>query len=490
MVAALAAAAFGCVGGPQRGPDPGKQDVGATADEVVRDQTTHALTYAELEELTRAYADRYMTLVNMATEAVERDNPAIEQRREANRARVVAVTSMYDIATNPDPFTRLLDMLIVVTLQSQVLIDDAVADEWFGERAQHVVTSIRRAREDIWRIAARVLTPEQLQAFDLMVWEWHRAHPQLRHVAFVRFDDFGASRGKSMVAAAGAGGGLLAPLNRSMQTIDEVRLLAERAFYLSKRAPIVLSWTAKSMLYDALADPQVRQLMSDYHDMAQAAKSAAGTLAELPDRITAEREHVERALDENAGNIGKIISDYRAAVAETHELVGSVNEVFRAGERIAVELKTTSEALTVTVDAVDRTLARYDPATGTGKSTGTDTGTVATPPVVPSRPFDIGEYTAAAQELTRAITELNRLVQSTSGLLEAEEWTTRIEEIDALGARQLDRAHDKGRFVIDRAYYRALWLVGIAVGGLILHAIVWSLLRRRTVREGSAPRRD
>jgi hypothetical protein len=113
-------------------------------------------------------------------------------------------------------------------------------------------------------------------------------------------------------------------------------------------------------------------------------------------------------------------------------------------------------------------------------------GLAQAPPPDPSRPFDIGDYTVAAQELTRAVTELNKLVLSTSGLLEAESWTTRMEEIDALGARQLDRAHDKSRYVIDRAYYRALWIAGVLIGGLILHAFLWALLRRRTTAPGGS----
>lgn len=501
IAVALATASIGCIGGVQRGADRGKEEVGSAAGQVVGDKaSTEKLTYADLDEMTRAYADRYATLLNMAVDAVERDNPSVVQRRDANQKRLVYVSSVYDIATNPDPFTRLLDMLVVVTLQSQVVIDDAIADDYFGERAEQVVIPIRRAREDIWRLAARALTPEQLQTLDLLIWEWHRANPDMREVAFVRFDDFGASRGKSLVAAAASGNGLLADLSHSMRTVDEVRLLAERAFYLAKRFPMAVSWSAKAVLYEALAQPEVRQLLSDYHDVSKAALSAADTFEELPDRVTAERESLERMIQAETSEIGQMLRDYRAAVAETTQLVGSAGELFRSGERIAVELKETSKALTETVAAVDRTLARYDsrkeeapapgtvsalvPAPGTG---GAGTGSASGPPPVPAKPFDIAEYSAAAQELTRAVMELNRLVQSTAGLIEAQHWTTRIDEIDELGAKQLERAHEKGRFVIDRAYGRALWVVGVAIGGMLLHAVVWHLLRRRaTGREGSA----
>jgi len=498
MAVALATAPVACVGTASR--DTGKRDVASAAEKVVRDEAPRAkLTYADLDEMTRAYADRYMTLMNMAAEAVERDNPSIEQRRDANHARLLSVSSVYDIATNPDPFTRLLDMVVVVTLESQVLIDDALADRYFGERAEEVVIPIRRAREDIWQLAARALTPEQLHTLDGMIWEWHREHPEVSDVAFVRFDDFGASRSKSMVIAAASGDGLLVDLSESMRTVDEVRLLAERGFYLAKRLPITAPWSAKSILYETLAQPEIRRLLSDYHDVSQAAASAAGTFRTLPDRITAERESLERILHEDTGEIGGILKDYRAAVAETRELIGSAKDLFLSGERIVVELKETSTQLTGTIDAVDRTLARYErpkdeaaprePASAEEPGPARGAGTAPVP--APAKPFDIVEYTAAAQELTRTVTELNRLVQSTNGLLEAHAWTTRVDEIDALGARQLERAQDKGRFVIDRAYNRATWLVAFLVGGLLLHASVWHFLGRRARaasagQEGSA----
>ena len=44
--------------------------------------------------------------------------------------KLVQVSSILDIVTNADPFTQLLDLTLVVTLQSQKWIDEDLAEEW------------------------------------------------------------------------------------------------------------------------------------------------------------------------------------------------------------------------------------------------------------------------------------------------------------------------------------------------------------------------
>ena len=99
-----------------------------------------------------------MTLLVTACEALEKDNPSLEQRRMAHLVKLVGVTSACDVVTNPDPYASLLDLVLMVTLQSQVWIDDAMADDVFRERADELVRRLRRARVEVWELAARVLT--------------------------------------------------------------------------------------------------------------------------------------------------------------------------------------------------------------------------------------------------------------------------------------------------------------------------------------------
>jgi len=57
-----------------------------------------------------------------ACDQIEQDNPSATQRRMAHELKLYCATSAFDIASNPDPYTSLLDMTLsvggAVTVQS------------------------------------------------------------------------------------------------------------------------------------------------------------------------------------------------------------------------------------------------------------------------------------------------------------------------------------------------------------------------------------
>ena len=119
------------------------------AAEAEEEQAT--ISQAELHALTNGFADRYMTYVVSAAEQIEKNNPNMQQRRLAHRLKLIQVSAVYDIVTNPDPFTQLLDLTLVVSLQARKWIDDDLADKWFGPRGKYLVSAMRQARSDAGR---------------------------------------------------------------------------------------------------------------------------------------------------------------------------------------------------------------------------------------------------------------------------------------------------------------------------------------------------
>src|SRR5689334_14761486 len=64
------------------------------------------VTVAQRDELTRAYADRYVGQLAAACDALKKDNVDPAQRREAQLLLANGAANVYDIATNPDVFSR------------------------------------------------------------------------------------------------------------------------------------------------------------------------------------------------------------------------------------------------------------------------------------------------------------------------------------------------------------------------------------------------
>ena len=158
------------------------------------------ITIEELDQLTYGFADRYIAYIVSACDQIEKAGATRQQRRLAHQVKLVQVSSVLDIVTIADPFTQLPDLTLVVTLQSQKWVDKDLAEERFDDSAHPLIAVSQEALADIWKIAARVMKPEQLEVLDYLIWDWRRKNPDLQVVSFVRFDDFAASRGKSVIA--------------------------------------------------------------------------------------------------------------------------------------------------------------------------------------------------------------------------------------------------------------------------------------------------
>jgi hypothetical protein len=239
----LTATAFLCGGGctAMRAlvPAATRPDIGGPA-------AGHTITGAELDELTRAFADRYVGLLSSTCDALKKDNPDPVQRREAQDLTLNAATNVYDIASNADSFTRMLDLVVVTTLLSQVWVDDDRAGDVFGDRGEVLVRSLHHGRVEAWALAARVLRPDQLDVLDYTIWDWRRQNPDMVRASFVRFSNFALDRGKSANADVLAAGGFFKSIGQTGQSVDEARLLTERMFYRLKREPTLLRWQAEA----------------------------------------------------------------------------------------------------------------------------------------------------------------------------------------------------------------------------------------------------
>lgn len=381
----------------------------------------------QIDQLVNAYADRYMTLIGGACDEVKKQSLSPEARRLAQLFKLTGVSSVYDVATNADPFTKLLDTVLVVTLQNAVWVDDNKAEEVFGEQSMILIEALYKARQDIWALAERVLTPEELLVLDRLIKQWRDENQSVSFVAYVRFDDFAASRGKSLIERARSGGGFLAPVDEAKRAVDDARLLAERIFFYSKRLPILAGWEIESVVDEVFAKPEVASSLSGYEDLAKTAGRAVDAIEKLPGQITAEREAIVRDLETRAETLKSALESYREAVTDTQGLVKDVQGLADSSERIVASLNEI-------VKGVDTLAARFEKKPG-------DAAT-------PGAGFQIEEYARAAERMAVTVRELNALVASTSGLVQSEAWKQRLAEVDrmttAAGGGLIDRAFTRG----------------------------------------------
>ena len=376
----------------------------------------------ELEQALNAYADRYATHIVAATSAIARDNPSAEQRRIAHLVKLGAVSSVYDIATEPDVFHRLLDMVLMVTLQSYAWIDEDRAELVFGERGESLRQSLRQMRLDIWALASRVARPEQLQQLDSLIIDWRRRNPKLELVIYTRIGDLSVSREQdAALEEIKRASGLFAELAEATRVAEDARVLAERVFFQAKRMPYLLNWQAEALINETLAKPEVAQALRSTEQLSDA-------LGKLPPQLSAEREALVATLEDREGRVAGLLGEVRKTTAAADGLAARAVTVAEAAERVSTNVRDTTR----TVEGI---MARN--ASG-GSSTAAD------------KRFDIEPYLKMAAEANQAVAGLNAA----------------LARLDAMAARE---------HPLDRLFWRALALM--VAFFLLLLAYRWAAPR-------------
>jgi hypothetical protein len=406
---------------------------GASQDDKRAQET--AVQLKELDQRLYAFADRYTTLVVSATDDIIRGNQNADQRRLAHQIKLVGTSSIYDIVTNADPFTKLMDVLLVVTLQSYIWIDEDRAEATFGDRAQPLIQSLRAARTDVWKLAAGILKPDQLQRLDNLILESRKNNPDVSFVSFMRFNEVSAARNKSLIAELKVESGLFSSISEATKVADEVRLLGERAFYQSKRLPFLMNWQMEALLNETLAKPEIRAPMESTVQVLQAANRVAAVAETLPQTIATERAAIFDEVRKREPAVSKLLLQTKETAAQAQALTMS-------GERLVSSLNQTTKELNTTITAVDAFMAKQNKGAS-------------------SEPFRIEPYVQAVSELNQSVAGVNNLLVNAEKFIDAKPWQAALVDADNLA---------KAR--IDQMFWRAVVLLGWFFVMLLLYRVL------------------
>jgi len=428
---------------------------------------------AAIDEDANAFADRFRTLLEDAVGEVVDGNADAGQRAIARQLLAESAMSLYDIATNGDPFSQVLDMTIVVTLTSQVWIDEGRAIEVFGpERAKPLVRALREARREVWELAGELFPSDRLAQLDFMIAAWRRQNAGVEDVAFVRFSDFAKERGASIVTEADAGMGLFEGLEAGLAQAKSYELLMNRVFFLSKRAPTLVGWQSQAAIDAVLAREEVRTALANLDDSTRAANDAAAAATrlvdDLPELVRREREAIfaeldrrQEDLDGSLARVGAIAADARAAT---------------------VEVRATLDGVTPTLAAAEPTLAAVQRLAETSERILAKVAELQGPPVPPdpdappAKPVTIEDITAALAQATVTLEQANRLLERGDTFAQSPAVKGLIEEFTYATEQRIQSLED--------SIARLLWLAAGLAAALTL--LVFGLVRYARSSGGAA----
>ena len=429
----------------------------------------YVITEPELQVRLMRFADRYAGFVTQAIDDVERLQSTPEARREFNAPLVHSIAAAYIKAADARPQVALLDMVVMTTLGRMVF-----EEHWrprFGASADPVVTALGNLERDIWNMASGILTAEQQTELRERVVSFRKEHPELTNFSQTAYNDL-PSTGESSALRRRAGGGMFRSVRRMTDQVEQTRMLAERAMYLSTRLPLKSGFIADVWLSQIAANPAVGGLLDDANAFAGASERLASVAEQLPVQLAEERNETirqlareialqrEQALNQLLDGIAlereRTIEQF---VAEEQRLKGLITELHQtlvAGNELALSVGVLVEAL----------------------KPGPPDNTTPAAHREPAKPFDIDDYRHALVEAGATIRDLNSLLGSTQQLLDSHGASELLPQL----ATAIDKAGGESRAIADHLFLRSLLLIVIALTGYVIARLVHEWLALRLVR--------
>ena len=236
------------------------------------------ITLGALEKEIRDLADRSVMRLGEACDQIKQQAATWEARRHAHLIKVRAATSVYDAVTSGDILEELLDLTAMIELATVIWVDDGLAERTFGALlSRPLITALERARQEAWALASRALNRRQQERLKSVIRDWRNRNPEVDVAAFIRFNSGpGDPAGSLMKDIRSSLGGILDPFRSTTRSVDETRYVAERAFFYSKRLPMLLNWEAEATAGQVVDLSRMEELLTDV-------SSASTTVARLPE---------------------------------------------------------------------------------------------------------------------------------------------------------------------------------------------------------------
>ena len=280
---------------------------GAEKDKDTQEKT-YVINEAQLQSHVMSFADRFASILDTAIAKFENLNPQGKNRYEVLELMTFSLHQAFLIAAESDPDVALLDMVSMVTL-GRIFFEEE-GQSRYGKMIVPVIAGYRKAETDIRKVAAIVLTPNQMLNLMKIIKRWRKENPEVKSFPLIRFSNFAADRRESTLTREEEPEGLFESVESASETVEEMRLLAERGMYLATRIPLLSGLFGDLWLTRIMNNPNLQKALSDVSQLSQGTAGLAAIAENLPDQIATEREATIKQL------AGEISAARKAAMTD------------------------------------------------------------------------------------------------------------------------------------------------------------------------------
>ncbi len=404
----------------------------------------------ELQSQLLRFADYYLDAINLTSRRLQQEDGAPAERRNQLRRRIAITNDVLAIVTGANTYANLMDMVILVSL-NRMNVEHFWIPRRYGDSAQPLLLASQKAENEIWRIAAATLKPEQIKELRTAIQSWHNQHPDARSPRDVGSLGFASevarmNRGSQSGITSSVFNLLaidpLAGLDPATRELANTRLFAERGMFLARHMPTLIRWETELLTIQTAEMPQIETLLANTAQLSESANRFSLTAEQLPGLISTEREQIVQALD--AQRPGLI-----SLAAQTEKALTAGNQM--------------SNASTATLKSFQDVLRQLQ----------------ASPSNPNAEPFRINDYTAAAAQINATAQDLVKLLQAFDQTLDPDKFDGLSTRLDALTRQTQASGKELVDYTFRQTLFLGLILIGSACGIVLTSAVVFWRLKKK-----------
>jgi hypothetical protein len=367
--------------------------------------------------------------------------------------------------------------MVAITTLGRLIYEDNIRRK-YGKSTEVLGDGFRQMEKDIWRIAAKVLTKEQLEELRQLILLWRKNNPDKVVYNYLRFSDFAAQRRNSTLVKKVQAGGLFKTVQEVTQQVEETRMLAERGIFLGTRLPLLTGNFAEVWMSQLLVSPETNKILADIHTVSTVSERMATVAEQLPDKLVKDISklrwqtvnQVMKGIDQWSE---KTLNDVMARVAiEREAFISQFMNRLIGEQKIALEaIMMEEQRATALVTEIRKAIEGGNNLLLTA-NTLTEKFNVGQPSAEPkdSKPFDIKDYQDTIAEVTTLVESTNRLAG-----------TVGLEQLLPQLVKAIDQVGNEGEELVDHSFRQAVLLILIAMGAYVIARLIYNFLNKKLI---------
>jgi hypothetical protein len=446
--------------GCQSAPSQGKLQNGAPAARLPR-STVEA---EAMNQSLRNFAEHFSTAIVATADEIAAQTTDRRIREMCLRWKINSVPAMRYAAMAPDPRDGLINAWMICIVMRNYLNSDQ-AREVFGEYQPVAAATVERLEDEIAATIAGYVSAEDFRAAQQEVEAFAAGYPVRGRFALdiIQASESARLRKNPILGIPVTG------MAESAEAVDRLASVAAAFTEIVQDLPEYARWQAEALLLNLESMPMVRDTREDVARLSTSVESLSQTADTLPADVRAE---LEQFLERGDNSVQAL----RETITEARTTIEALDATAHTTEEVAVLVNDATGKLNEAATAWESTALAVNDAAGTilaiARPGGADGS--APEPGEAGEGFDIEDWSNAAQRLEAAAHELRLFLAD----LQSDDLSRAISELGDSSRRPVDHAARQARALVNAITWRAVLLLLLLFGFLLVYRVVSLRLSR------------